>query len=106
MKDRSCHLVFDQLHNQDLVVVVVGGGGGGGCRAVVGPSTMHVPVQASEWELLVMQWYDNLYVDTCVPFGLHFAPSIFDNFASAHPLGAGAQPCSYPPALPGQLCPA
>ena len=36
---------------------------------------MHGPVQASEWKLLGMHWRDNLYVDTCVPFDLRFAPA-------------------------------
>ena len=30
-----------------------------------------------------MYWRDKYYVDTCPPFGLRSAPSIFDNFASA-----------------------
>ncbi|KAL5517617.1 hypothetical protein EMCRGX_G003199 [Ephydatia muelleri] len=42
-----------------------------------------VPVLASEWELLGMYWHDKYYVDTCLPFGVCSAPSIFDNFASA-----------------------
>eukprot|EP00731_Ephydatia_muelleri_P035407 Em0121g2a len=42
-----------------------------------------VPVLASEWELLGMYWRDKYYVETCLPFGLRSAPSIFDNFASA-----------------------
>ena len=42
-----------------------------------------VPVLASEWELLGMYWRDKYYVETCLPFVLHSAPSIFDNFASA-----------------------
>eukprot|EP00731_Ephydatia_muelleri_P001726 Em0001g1726a len=42
-----------------------------------------VPVLASKWELLGMYWRDKYYVESCLPFGLHSAPSIFDNFASA-----------------------
>eukprot|EP00731_Ephydatia_muelleri_P001730 Em0001g1730a len=42
-----------------------------------------VPVLASEWELLGMYWRDKYYVETCLPFVLRSAPSIFDNFASA-----------------------
>ena len=42
-----------------------------------------VPIQASEWELLGMYWRGQYYIDTCLPFGLRSAPSIFDNFASA-----------------------
>eukprot|EP00731_Ephydatia_muelleri_P001738 Em0001g1738a len=42
-----------------------------------------VPVLASEWELLGMYWCDKYYVETCFPFVLRSAPSIFDNFASA-----------------------
>ncbi|KAL5515708.1 hypothetical protein EMCRGX_G000913 [Ephydatia muelleri] len=42
-----------------------------------------VPIQASEWELLGMYWRGQYYINTCLPFGLHSAPSIFDNFASA-----------------------
>ena len=42
-----------------------------------------VPIQASEWELLGMYWRGQYYIDTCLPFGLRSAPSIFNNFASA-----------------------
>ena len=42
-----------------------------------------VPIQASECELLGMYWRGQYYIDTCLPFGLRSAPSIFDNFASA-----------------------
>ena len=42
-----------------------------------------VPIRPSEWELLGMHWRDQYYVDTCLPFGLRSAPSIFNEFASA-----------------------
>ena len=42
-----------------------------------------VPIQVSEWELLCMYWRGQYYIDTCLPFGLLSAPSIFNNFASA-----------------------
>ena len=40
-------------------------------------------VLASEWELLGMYWRDKYYVETCLPFSVRSAPSIFDNFARA-----------------------
>ena len=42
-----------------------------------------VPILASEWELLGMYWRGQYYIITCLPFGPHLAPSIFNNFASA-----------------------
>ena len=42
-----------------------------------------VPIRPSEWELLGMHWRGQYYVDTCLPFGLRSAPSIFNEFASA-----------------------
>ena len=42
-----------------------------------------VPIQAVDWELLGMYWREQYYVDTCLPFGLRSAPSLFDNYASA-----------------------
>ena len=42
-----------------------------------------VPIQAVDWELLGMYWRGQYYVDTCLPFGLRSAPSLFDNYASA-----------------------
>ncbi|KAL5515947.1 hypothetical protein EMCRGX_G001197 [Ephydatia muelleri] len=42
-----------------------------------------VPIQASELELFGMYWRGQYYIDTCLPFGLRSAPSIFNNFASA-----------------------
>ena len=42
-----------------------------------------VPILASEWELLGMYWRGQYYIDTCLPFGLRSAPSIFNNFANA-----------------------
>ena len=42
-----------------------------------------VPILASEWELVGMYWQGQYYIDTCLPFGLRSAPSIFNNFASA-----------------------
>ena len=37
-----------------------------------------VPIRPSEWELLGMHWRGQYYVDTCLPFGLRSAPSIFN----------------------------
>ena len=42
-----------------------------------------VPILASEWELVGVYWQGQYYIDTCLPFGLRSAPSIFNNIASA-----------------------
>ena len=42
-----------------------------------------VPIRPSEWKLLGMHWRGQYYVDTCLPFGLRSAPSIFNEFATA-----------------------
>ena len=36
-----------------------------------------VPVHPEDRKLLGMQWKDNVYIDTCLPFGLRSAPRIF-----------------------------
>ena len=42
-----------------------------------------VPVHREDWELLRIHWQDHYYVDNCLPFGLHSAPYLFNQFASA-----------------------
>ena len=42
-----------------------------------------VPVHREDWELLGIHWQNSYYVDTCLPFGLHSAPYLFNQFATA-----------------------
>ena len=42
-----------------------------------------VPVHADDHPLLGIQWQDNTFVDTALPFGLRSAPKIFSAFADA-----------------------
>ena len=42
-----------------------------------------IPVRPADWNLLGIFWRGNYYVDTCLPFGLRSAPSIFNRLASA-----------------------
>jgi len=42
-----------------------------------------IPVRPADWNLLGISWRGNYYVDTCLPFGLPSAPSIFNRLASA-----------------------
>ena len=42
-----------------------------------------IPVRRQDWELLGMQWGDQLYIDKCLPFGLRSAPYLFSQFAEA-----------------------
>jgi len=42
-----------------------------------------IPVRPADWNLLGIYWCGNYYVDTCVPFGLHSAPAIFNCLTSA-----------------------
>ena len=42
-----------------------------------------IPVRRQDWELLGMQWGDQLYIDKCLPFGLRSAPYLFNQFAEA-----------------------
>jgi hypothetical protein len=40
-----------------------------------------IPVHPSDRHLLGMEWKDNIYVDTCLPFGLRSAPKLFNIMA-------------------------
>ena len=40
-----------------------------------------IPVNPSDRHLLAMKWRDNIYVDTCLPFGLRSAPKLFNIMA-------------------------
>ena len=42
-----------------------------------------VPVRSQDWELLGMYWQGNYYFNTCLPFGLRFAPYLFNQYAEA-----------------------
>ena len=42
-----------------------------------------MPVHADDHPLLGIQWQDNTFVDTALPFGLRSAPKIFSPFADA-----------------------
>ena len=42
-----------------------------------------VPVHPADWHLMGMRWRDRYYVDTCLPFGLHSAPFLFNEVATA-----------------------
>ena len=42
-----------------------------------------VPVHTDDRFLLGMKWKGNLYVDTALPFGLRYAPKIFNAVADA-----------------------
>ena len=42
-----------------------------------------IPVRPEDWNLPGICWRGNYYVDTCLPFGLRSAPSIFNRLASA-----------------------
>ena len=37
-----------------------------------------LPVHPADRHLLVMRWKQQLYIDTCLPFGLHSAPKLFN----------------------------
>ena len=43
----------------------------------------NIPVHPDDCHLLGMQWRDQLFVDTVLPFGLRSAPKIFNNVADA-----------------------
>ena len=36
-----------------------------------------------DWHLLGIHWKGKYFIDTCLPFGLHSAPYLFDQFATA-----------------------
>ena len=40
-----------------------------------------IPVHPSDRHLLAMEWEDNIYIDTCLPFGLRSAPKLFNIMA-------------------------
>ena len=43
----------------------------------------NVPVHPSDWELLGMKWEGLYFFDMVLPFGLHSAPFLFNQFFSA-----------------------
>ena len=40
-----------------------------------------LPVHPADRHLLVMSWKDNIFIDTCIPFGLRSAPKLFNILA-------------------------
>ena len=40
-----------------------------------------LPVHPANRHMLAMKWNDQLYIDTCLPFGLHSAPKLFNILA-------------------------
>ena len=42
-----------------------------------------IPVRPSHWHLLGIFWHDHYYVDKCLPFGLCYAPFLFNRVAEA-----------------------
>ena len=40
-----------------------------------------LPVHPADRHMLGMKWNDQVYIDTCLPFGLHFAPKLFNVLA-------------------------
>ena len=40
-----------------------------------------IPINPSDRHLLAMKWRDNIYIDTCLPFGLRSAPKLFNIMA-------------------------
>lgn len=42
-----------------------------------------IPVRPQDWNLLGIQWRDQFYIDTCLPFGLRSAPYLFNQLAEA-----------------------
>ena len=42
-----------------------------------------IPVHSADWDLLGMYWRGQYYVDTCLPFGLHSAAFLFNEYATA-----------------------
>ena len=44
-----------------------------------------LPVHPSDHHLLAMEWDRNLYIDTCLPFGLRSAPKLFNVLADYSP---------------------
>ena len=40
-----------------------------------------LPVHPANHHLLAMKWHKQLYIDTCLPFGLHSAPKLFNVLA-------------------------
>ena len=37
-----------------------------------------LPVHPADRHLLLMNWSNSVYVDMCIPFGLHSAPKLFN----------------------------
>ena len=42
-----------------------------------------IPVHPNDWNQLGICWRNKFYIDTCLPFGLHSAPFIFNQLSVA-----------------------
>ena len=42
-----------------------------------------IPVHSADCDFLGMHWQGQYYVDTCLPFGLHSAPFLFNEYTTA-----------------------
>ena len=42
-----------------------------------------MPVRQEDWNLLGIHWKSKYYIDTCLPFGLHSAPFLFNRLVDA-----------------------
>ena len=42
-----------------------------------------IPVHCTDWDLLGIHWREQYYMDTCLPFGLHSAPFLFNEYTTA-----------------------
>ena len=42
-----------------------------------------IPVHPNDWNLLGICWRNKFYIDTCLPFGLHSAPFLFNQLSVA-----------------------
>ena len=42
-----------------------------------------IPVRLQDWNLFGIKWCGKFYIDTCLPFGLRFAPFLFNQLADA-----------------------
>ena len=49
----------------------------------LGNGALIMPVHCADWELLGLHWRGQYCVDTCLPFGMHLAPFLFNEYATA-----------------------
>ena len=46
-----------------------------------------IPVHPADQHLLGMEWWDCMYIDNCLPFGLRSAPSGYSTYSLSYYLG-------------------